>query len=77
MFASTDHCYRVLGQADKLAAGLLGLGLKPGDRLGICGPNSSHWYITFIAAARAGFVLVSEPQKMCGSTESNIWAVEY
>ncbi|XP_033609984.1 medium-chain acyl-CoA ligase ACSF2, mitochondrial isoform X2 [Cryptotermes secundus] len=46
-------------EADKLAAGLLGLGLKTGDRLGICGPNSSHWYLTFIAAAQAGFVLVN------------------
>ncbi|GFG40504.1 hypothetical protein Cfor_06516 [Coptotermes formosanus] len=56
------HCLsfrKVKEEADKLAAGLLGLGLKPGDRLGLWGPNSSHWYLTFIAAARAGLVLVN------------------
>jgi len=51
-------------QTDKLAAGLLGLGLEPGDRLGLWGPNSSQWYLTFLAAARAGLILVSEVQEV-------------
>ncbi|GLH05214.1 Long-chain-fatty-acid--CoA ligase bubblegum-like [Gryllus bimaculatus] len=48
-----------LKQADKLAAGLRGLGMQPGDRLGLCGPNSVEWYITNLAAARAGLILVN------------------
>ncbi|PNF29202.1 hypothetical protein B7P43_G10798 [Cryptotermes secundus] len=48
----------VLEEADRLAAGLLQLGLKPGDRLGIWGPNSSDWYISRVAAARAGLIAV-------------------
>ncbi|XP_069678146.1 medium-chain acyl-CoA ligase ACSF2, mitochondrial-like isoform X2 [Periplaneta americana] len=43
---------------DKLAAGLLQLGLKTGDRIGVWGHNSSQWYITYLAAARAGLITV-------------------
>ncbi|GLH05213.1 Luciferin 4-monooxygenase, partial [Gryllus bimaculatus] len=46
-------------QADRLAAGLLRIGLQPGDMLGLCGPNSVEWYITNLAAARAGLVTVN------------------
>ncbi|XP_021929478.1 acyl-CoA synthetase family member 2, mitochondrial-like isoform X1 [Zootermopsis nevadensis] len=45
-------------KADRLAAGLLQLGLNPGDRLGIWGTNSSQWYISRLAAARGGFIAV-------------------
>ncbi|KAJ4435734.1 hypothetical protein ANN_18351 [Periplaneta americana] len=45
-------------KADRLAAGLLQMGLNPGDRLGIWGPSSSEWYISRVAAARGGFIAV-------------------
>ena len=45
-------------QADKVAAGLLSLGMKRGDRIGIWGPNSYEWLLTQWAAARAGLILV-------------------
>lgn len=45
--------------ADKLATGLLSLGLHPGDRVGIWGPNSYEWYQTQMATAQAGFILVN------------------
>lgn len=45
-------------EADRLAAGLLQLGLVPGDRVGIWGPNSSGWYISRLATARAGLVAI-------------------
>ncbi|PNF13825.1 hypothetical protein B7P43_G12428 [Cryptotermes secundus] len=45
-------------KADHLAAGLLQLGLSPGDRLAIWGPNSIQWYISRLAAARGGFIAV-------------------
>ncbi|XP_069682962.1 medium-chain acyl-CoA ligase ACSF2, mitochondrial-like [Periplaneta americana] len=50
---------QVCEKADQLAGGLLDLGVKRGDRLGIWGPNSSEWYLTQMAAARAGLVLVN------------------
>lgn len=45
-------------KADLLAAGLLQLGLNPGDRLGIWGPNSSEWFISRFASGRAGLIAV-------------------
>lgn len=45
-------------QSDRVAAGLRGLGLQPGDRLGIWGPNSYEWVLTQFAAAKAGLILV-------------------
>uniref|UniRef100_A0AAY4CNA4 Medium-chain acyl-CoA ligase ACSF2, mitochondrial n=1 Tax=Denticeps clupeoides TaxID=299321 RepID=A0AAY4CNA4_9TELE len=44
---------------DQAAAGLLALGLKRGERLGIWGPNIYEWILTLFAAAKAGVILVS------------------
>src|SRR5262245_64454904 len=46
-------------RADAFAAGLLALGLNPGDRIGIWSPNRTEWVLTQFATARAGFVLVN------------------
>ena len=46
-------------RADALAAGLLALGLAPGDRIGIWSPNCAEWTLTQFAAARAGLILVT------------------
>src|SRR6516225_394512 len=52
--------YAELRQAvDKLAAGLLTLGLDPGDRIGIWSPNNSEWVLTQFATAKAGLILVN------------------
>ncbi|KAM9394403.1 medium-chain acyl-CoA ligase ACSF2, mitochondrial-like [Pholidichthys leucotaenia] len=44
---------------DKAAAGLLALGLKRGDRLGVWGPNLYEWILFQFASAKAGIILVS------------------
>nr|XP_056718347.1 medium-chain acyl-CoA ligase ACSF2, mitochondrial [Euleptes europaea] len=41
------------------AAGLLALGLKKGDRLGMWGPNKYEWSLMQFATAHAGIILVS------------------
>jgi fatty-acyl-CoA synthase len=46
-------------KADAFAAGLLGLGLKPGDRIGIWSLNRAEWALTQFAAAKAGLTLVT------------------
>ncbi len=52
--------YRELQQrVDAFAAGLLALGLQPGDRIGIWSPNNSEWVITQFATAKAGLILVN------------------
>ena len=46
-------------RVDALAAGLLALGLEPGDRIGIWAPNCAEWTLTQFASAKAGLVLVN------------------
>jgi len=46
-------------RADEIAAGLLALGLEPGERIGIWSPNSAEWTLTQFAAAKAGLILVN------------------
>jgi fatty-acyl-CoA synthase len=46
-------------RVDALAAGLLALGLAPGDRIGIWAPNCAEWAITQFATAKAGLILVN------------------
>ncbi len=46
-------------QVDRLAAGLLALGIEPGDRVGVWGPNSYEWVMTQFATAKIGAILVN------------------
>jgi fatty-acyl-CoA synthase len=46
-------------EVDGCARGLLALGLKTGERLGIWSPNCAQWCITQFAAAKVGAVLVN------------------
>jgi fatty-acyl-CoA synthase len=46
-------------RVDSMAAGLLCLGLKPGDRLGIWAPNCAEWAVTQFACAKIGLILVN------------------
>ena len=52
--------YRELGEkVDAFAAGLIALGLKPGERIGIWSPNNAEWVVTQFATAKAGLILVN------------------
>ena len=44
---------------DALAAGLVALGLEPGDRIGIWSPNNAEWVQMIFAAPKAGLILVN------------------
>jgi fatty-acyl-CoA synthase len=46
-------------RVDRLAAGLVALGLGPGDRVGIWSPNNWQWVVTQFATAKAGLILVN------------------
>jgi fatty-acyl-CoA synthase len=46
-------------RCDAFAAGLLSLGLEPGDRVGIWAPNCAEWTIAQFATAKAGLILVN------------------
>jgi fatty-acyl-CoA synthase len=46
-------------RVDLFAAGLLSLGLNPGDRIGIWAPNCAEWTVAQFASAKAGLILVN------------------
>ena len=52
--------YRELnGAVDRVASGLLRLGIVKGDRVGIWAPNCAEWVLVQYAAARIGAILVN------------------
>jgi fatty-acyl-CoA synthase len=46
-------------RVDAFATGLLALGLKPGERIGIWSPNNAEWVVTQFATAKVGLILVN------------------
>jgi fatty-acyl-CoA synthase len=46
-------------RAEAFAAGLLALGMGPGERIGVWSPNKAEWALTQFAAAKAGLILVT------------------
>jgi len=46
-------------EVERVAAGLLALGLDPGDRIGIWAPNRAEWVVAQFAAPKAGLILVN------------------
>jgi fatty-acyl-CoA synthase len=51
--------YELDREIDRLASGLLALGLEKGDRIGIWSPNRPEWLITQFATARVGLIMVN------------------
>lgn len=63
--------------SDAFAAGLLHLGLEPGDRVGIWAPNCAEWTVAQFATAKAGLVLVNiNPAYRVAELEHVLQAVE-
>jgi fatty-acyl-CoA synthase len=50
---------QLAAHVDAFAAGLIALGLQPGDRIGIWAPNNAEWIVTQYATAKAGIILVN------------------
>jgi acyl-CoA synthetase (AMP-forming)/AMP-acid ligase II len=49
----------VLLQVESFAAGLIALGLKKGDHVGIWAPNNIEWFVSIMAIIKAGLIAVS------------------
>jgi fatty-acyl-CoA synthase len=63
-------------EVDALAAGLIALGLEPGERIGIWAPNDAEWVVAQFATAKAGLVLVNvNPAYRPGELEYALTAV--
>ncbi|MES2361266.1 MAG: AMP-binding protein [Pseudomonadota bacterium] len=54
------YSYRELqSEANRLASALLGLGLAPGERVGIWSHNNAEWVLMQLATAKVGLILVN------------------
>jgi fatty-acyl-CoA synthase len=54
------YSYRELHEeVERAARGLLSIGVKPGDRVGIWSANCAEWVVTQYAAAKVGAILVN------------------
>jgi fatty-acyl-CoA synthase len=62
---------RYLAEVDRLAAGLLTLGIRAGDRVGIWAPNCVEWCLTQFATARIGAIMV------CINPAYRLYELEY
>jgi fatty-acyl-CoA synthase len=58
-------------QVDRLATGLLSLGIESGDRIGIWGPNSYEWVLVQFATAKIGAIMV------CINPAYRLYELEY
>ena len=58
-------------EVDRLATGLLALGIEPGDRVGIWAPNCYEWCVTQFATAKIGAILV------CINPAYRLYELEY
>ena len=64
-------------QVDEFAAGLVALGLQPGERVGIWSTNNAEWVVTQFATAKAGLILVNiNPGYRIGELEYALNKVE-
>jgi fatty-acyl-CoA synthase len=60
-----------LCEIEKLARGLLALGIRPGDRVGIWAPNCYEWCLAQFATAKIGAILV------CVNPAYRVFELEY
>src|SRR4051794_19461061 len=49
----------LLDRAEAFGAGLLALGIAPGERVGIWSPNTAEWVLAQYGTALAGIILVN------------------
>lgn len=59
IFGSEQITYAQFGdQVNRLATALTALGIKKGDRIGLMGPNSPQWEVSFFAVLKLGAIVV-------------------
>ena len=58
--AGSEWTYaQVNDQANRIATGLIKMGVKPGEHIGLCALNSADWIIFYFGALKAGAVAVT------------------
>jgi long-chain acyl-CoA synthetase len=50
---------QINGEANRVATALIQMGIKPGDHVGLCGPNSREWLAFYFGVLKTGAVAVT------------------
>jgi long-chain acyl-CoA synthetase len=62
-----DITYRELNaRASRIAASLVKMGVKPGDHIGLCAPNSADWITFYFGVLKTGAVAVTLSSALTG-----------
>jgi long-chain acyl-CoA synthetase len=57
---SVEATYGQLNEhANRVATGLIKMGVKPGERIGVCAPNSTDWITFYFGVLKAGAVAIT------------------
>jgi len=57
---SSQMSYAQLNEkANRVATALMGLGIQPGEHVGLCAPNSGDWLAFYLGVLQAGEVAVT------------------
>ncbi len=60
--AGVDISYAQLNdRSNRLATALIRMGIKPGERIGLCAPNSADWIAFYFGVLKAGAVAITLP----------------
>ncbi len=71
--AGSELTYAQLNdQANRIATGLIQLGLKPGEFVGLCAPNSSDWITFYFGVLKTGAVAVTLSGVLTGDELKNL-----
>ena len=65
--------YRELNdQASRIATGLIKLGIRPGDHIGLCAPNSIEWIAFYFGVLKTGATAVTLSGMLTGEELANL-----
>jgi long-chain acyl-CoA synthetase len=71
--AGAETTYAQLnGQANRIATGLMKLGLTPGELVGLCTPNSGDWIAFYFGVVKAGAVALTLSGVLTGNELRNL-----
>ena len=59
-------------QANRIATGLIKMGVEPGELVGLCAPNSADWITFYFGALKAGAVAVTLSAMLTGDELTNL-----
>jgi long-chain acyl-CoA synthetase len=59
-------------QSNRIATGLMQIGVKPGEPVGICAPNSAEWIAFYFGILKAGAIAVTLSSLLTGNELANL-----